>query len=106
MDTYQSQFDALSDATRRAILARLVAGPMAVGQIASEFPMSRPAISQHLRILKDAKLVSDSPQGNRRLYSIDIDGLRALRQYFDQFWEAALAAFQARVNEKAHEEEV
>jgi len=106
VDTYQQQFDALADATRRAILARLVNGPMPVGEIATEFPMSRPAISQHLRILKDAKLVSDSPQGNRRLYAINIEGFRALRQYFDRFWEEALAAFQARVNERAHEEEV
>ena len=100
------QFDALADATRRAILARLVNGPLPVGELANEFPMSRPAISQHLRILKDAKLVSDSPQGNRRLYAINIEGFSALRQYFDRFWEEALAAFKAKADEQARQEEV
>jgi DNA-binding transcriptional ArsR family regulator len=106
VDTYQTQFTALADATRRGILARLLDGPLPVGEIAREFPMSRPAISQHLRILKDAKLVSDSPSGNRRLYAIDIDGFAALRQYFDRFWEEALAAFKAKADEQAKQEEV
>lgn len=101
MDTYQQQFDAVGDPTRRAILARLIRHPMAVGELAAEFPMSRPAISQHLRILKDAKLVTDSPAGNRRIYSVDLEGLGRLRAYFDQFWDKALAAFKRRVEKES-----
>jgi len=86
--------DALGDATRRAIVERLLNGPLAVGEIAREFPVSRPAISQHLRVLKHAKLVIDRPTGTRRLYELNPAGVEALRAYFDRFWDHALAAFQ------------
>jgi len=87
------QMNALGDPTRRAILERLLNGPMAVGELARDFPVSRPAISQHLRVLKDAHLVLDRPAGNRRLYQVDPAGIEALRRYFDRFWTDALAAF-------------
>jgi DNA-binding transcriptional ArsR family regulator len=100
VDTYQDpQLDALGDATRRAILARLMRGPMAVGELAREFPVSRPAISQHLRILKDAKLVRDRAEGNRRLYQLDPTGFATLREYLEQFWGQALEAFRRKVEE-------
>jgi DNA-binding transcriptional ArsR family regulator len=89
----EAQLDALGDPTRRAILARLLEGPIAVGELASHFPVSRPAISQHLRILKDANLVLDERQGNRRLYALNPAGFDSLRDYFDQFWSLALTAF-------------
>jgi DNA-binding transcriptional ArsR family regulator len=85
--------DALGDPTRRAILERLLAGPMAVGELAGAFPVSRPAISQHLKVLKGAQLVLDRPDGNRRLYQVNPAGVDALRKYFDRFWTDALAAF-------------
>ena len=85
--------DALGDPTRRAVFERLAQGPCAVGEIANGLPVSRPAVSQHLRVLKDAGLVTDRPDGNRRLYAVDPDGVDALRSYFEQFWDNALAAF-------------
>ena len=91
------QLAALGDATRRAILGRLRRGPMAVGQLAREFPVSRPAISQHLRVLKDARLVADRAEGTRRLYQLDPTGFDSLRDYLDQFWTEALKAFKERV---------
>ena len=91
--TTGGQMNALGDPTRRAILERLLNGPMAVGELARDFPVSRPAISQHLRVLKDAHLVLDRPAGNRRLYQVDPAGIEALRRYFDRFWTDALAAF-------------
>jgi DNA-binding transcriptional ArsR family regulator len=98
VNTYQDrQLDALGDATRRAIVARLIKGPTPVGELAREFPISRPAISQHLRILKQANLVVDRPAGNRRLYELNPDGFASLREYFDHFWTQALAAFKHRV---------
>jgi DNA-binding transcriptional ArsR family regulator len=87
------QMDALGDATRRAILEHLLNGPMAVGELAREFPVSRPAISQHLKILKNAHLVLDTAAGTRRLYQVNPAGVEALRRYFDRFWTDALAAF-------------
>lgn len=96
MDTYQHadpQLDALGDATRRAIVSRLLDGPLPVGELAHEFPISRPAISQHLRILKHAHLVIDKPRGNQRVYELNPKGFDLLRDYFDQFWTLALAAF-------------
>src|SRR5438876_5311097 len=97
--------DALGDPTRRAILERLVNGPLPVGELARNFPMSRPAISQHLRVLKQAHLVVDRPVGNRRLYAVDPAGVEALRTYFDRFWTQALAAFKRAVEERAPKEE-
>jgi DNA-binding transcriptional ArsR family regulator len=87
--------DALGDSTRRAIFERLREGPLAVGEIAAGLPVSRPAVSQHLRVLKEAGLVSERRDGTRRLYRLDPDGLAGLRTYFDQFWTTALADFKA-----------
>ena len=96
------QLDALGDATRRAILARLVKeGPLPVGELAREFPMSRPAISQHLRVLKRANLVTDRAHGTRRLYAVNPEALASLRTYFERFWTEALAAFKRRVEVEA-----
>src|SRR6266511_3394325 len=92
---YRTAMDALGDPTRRAIFEQLRRGPRAVGEIAGELPVSRPAVSQHLRVLKEAGLVSERRDGTRRLYRLDPDGLGALRAYFDQFWDAALADFKA-----------
>src|SRR3954449_8372362 len=89
--------DALGDPTRRAIFERLAGGPLAVGQLANELPVSRPAVSQHLKVLKDAGLVIDRRDGTRRLYQLDPQGVGALRAYFDTFWNQALAAFKAAV---------
>ena len=84
---------ALGDPTRRAIFERLADRPQAVGELARELPVSRPAVSQHLKVLKDAGLVFDRAAGNRRIYQLDPDGLQALRAYLDGFWDEALARF-------------
>ena len=89
---------ALGDPTRRQIFERLKAGPRAVGELARGLPVSRPAVSQHLQVLKTAGLVSDHAEGTRRVYQIDPAGLGAMRQWIDQFWDRALAAFQAEVD--------
>ena len=94
---------ALGDPTRRAIFERLVEGPHAVGELAGELPVSRPAVSQHLKVLKDAGLVVDRPAGNRRIYQLDPDGVGALRAYLDQFWNRALTAFKAAVEQGQEE---
>ena len=99
-----AQLTALGDATRRAILERLLDGPLAVGELAREFPVSRPAISQHLRVLKRAHLVEDKAVGNRRLYAVNPAGIDSLRRYFDQFWTHALAAFKKAAESHAPEE--
>ena len=101
MNTYrESQLDALGDATRRAIIDRLLRGPVSVGKLAEEFPVSRPAISQHLRVLKQARLVTDQVDGTKRVYRLDPQGFASLRSYFDQFWSIALTAFQQKVEEQ------
>ena len=92
--------DALGDPTRQAIFERLAAGPRAVGELAGELPVSRPAVSQHLKVLKDAGLVVDTAAGTRRLYRLDPDGVGAVRAYFDAFWNQALAAFKAAVEQE------
>ena len=101
---YEKALSALADPTRRRVFERLRAGPKAVGAIARGMPVSRPAVSQHLKALKDAGLVADRPEGTRRVYYIDPHGLGALRQWLDQFWDEALAAFQAEVEARAHEQ--
>jgi DNA-binding transcriptional ArsR family regulator len=94
MMTYQaSALNALGDPTRRAIFERLADRPSPVGELARDFPVSRPAVSQHLKVLKDAGLVIDRPQGNRRIYQVDPDAVAALREYLDRFWSRSLAAF-------------
>jgi DNA-binding transcriptional ArsR family regulator len=84
---------ALADPTRRAIFERLARSPGAVGEIAQTVPVSRPAVSQHLKVLKDAGLVIDRPEGTRRVYSVDPEGLAQIRAYFEQFWTTSLEAF-------------
>lgn len=104
MTTYQAEaLGALGDATRRAIFERLAEHPSPVGALAREIPVSRPAVSQHLKVLKDAGLVTDHPDGNRRVYRVDPDGVAALRAYLDHFWNRSLAAFKAAA--EAHEED-
>jgi|SRR6266404_2665711 DNA-binding transcriptional ArsR family regulator len=95
--TYEKALSALADPTRRHVFERLRSGPKAVGAIAHGMPVSRPAVSQHLRALKEAGLVADRAEGTRRVYFIDPHGLGALRKWLDQFWDEALAAFQAEV---------
>ena len=92
---YQQALEALGDRTRREIFERLTDGPRAVGQLAQELPISRPAVSQHLKVLKDAGLVFDRAAGTRRVYQVDPAAVAALREYFDSFWGQALASFQA-----------
>jgi len=96
-------FVALSDPTRRAVFEKLAGGPRAVGDMARGLPVSRPAVSQHLKLLKEAGLVTDRSEGTRRIYQIDPAGLGAMRAWLDQFWESALAAFAAEV-ERAEKE--
>lgn len=88
---------ALADPTRRAVFEKLRDGPRPVGEIAEGLPVTRPAVSQHLKVLKDAGLVSDRSVGTRRIYYIDPKGLGAMRAWLDQFWDSALAAFAAEV---------
>src|ERR1700761_2048484 len=88
-------FSALADPTRRRVLETLASGPKPVGEIAAGLPVSRPAVSQHLKVLKQAALVSDHAEGARRIYAIDPQGLGAMRAWLDQFWEEALDAFKA-----------
>jgi DNA-binding transcriptional ArsR family regulator len=88
-----SIWEALGDPTRRSIFERLRGGPRSVGELAEGLPVSRPAVSQHLRVLKDAGLVSDRRDGTRRLYRVDPAGLAELREYFDRFWGDALERF-------------
>jgi DNA-binding transcriptional ArsR family regulator len=87
--------DALGDPTRRAIFEGLRPGPRSVGEIAAELPVSRPAVSQHLRVLKEAGLVTERRNGTRRLYRLNPDGLGELRRYVEEYWTEALAAFKA-----------
>jgi DNA-binding transcriptional ArsR family regulator len=95
--------EALGDPTRRAIFERLRSGPQAVGELAQGLPVSRPAVSQHLRVLKQAGLVTERQEGTRRLYRLEPHGIAQLRKAFDEFWDDALAAFQRVVEEKGEE---
>ena len=100
MQTYQADvWTALGDPTRRAIFEQLVDRPRAVGELASELPVSRPAVSQHLKVLKDAHLVIDKRAGNRRIYQVDPDGVAALRADLERFWTKALTAYKATVEQ-------
>ena len=94
---------ALGDPTRRTIFERLADRPRAVGELARELPVSRPAVSQHLKVLKEAGLVTDRRAGNRRIYQLDPDGVAALRAYLDRFWSRSLAAFKAAVEQEEEE---
>ncbi|MFL5295863.1 MAG: ArsR/SmtB family transcription factor [Phenylobacterium sp.] len=96
---------ALADPTRRAVFERLADGPRAVGELADGMPVSRPAVSQHLKVLKEAGLVTDRPDGARRVYQIDPQGLGQLRAWLDRFWDVALDAFKAEVERRDDEDE-
>jgi DNA-binding transcriptional ArsR family regulator len=96
-------FDALGDPTRRAIFERLATRPQPVGELAHGLPVSRPAVSQHLRVLKLAGLVTDVAQGTRRIYRIDPNGIGWLRDQLDRFWDQALAAFKAVAEDKGED---
>lgn len=95
---------ALADPTRRAIFERLVDGPKAVGQLAEGLPVSRPAVSQHLKVLREAGLVVDRAVGTRRVYQLNPAGLGALRAWLDRFWDQALAAFAAAAESEGKHE--
>lgn len=98
--TYALALTALADPTRRAVFERLRRGPVPVGVIAAGLPVSRPAVSQHLRVLKDAGLVRDEAVGARRIYAVDTRGVAELRAWLDRFWDEALNAFKAEVEGK------
>jgi DNA-binding transcriptional ArsR family regulator len=94
---YGNALQCLSDPTRREVFERLRSGPQSVGELARGLPVSRPAVSQHLKALKEAGLVNDEPEGARRIYHIDPKGLGELRRWLDQFWDGALEAFKSEV---------
>lgn len=98
--TYVAALECLSDATRRAVFEKLRSGPSSVGMLAKGLPVSRPAVSQHLRALKGAGLVKDRPEGTRRVYYIDPEGLGELRRWLDEFWDEALQSFKKEVESK------
>jgi DNA-binding transcriptional ArsR family regulator len=102
--TYEANaWTALGDPTRREIFQRLADRPRAVGDLAGELPVSRPAVSQHLKVLKQAGLVVDRPAGNRRIYRLEPDGVGALRAELDRFWSKALAAYKEVVEQRTEE---
>jgi DNA-binding transcriptional ArsR family regulator len=103
--TYGNALTALADPTRRKVFERLGHGGRAVGQIAQGLPVSRPAVSQHLKVLKEAGLVRETRDGTRRIYEIDPNGLGQLRRWLDQFWDTALDAFRAEVEKDEGEKE-
>lgn len=100
---YQAVLEALADPTRREVFERLRSGPLPVVEIARGLPVSRPAVSQHLRVLKDAGLVSDRADGNRRLYQVETPALAELRRYLEGFWDEVLEAYR-HAAEAPHEE--
>jgi DNA-binding transcriptional ArsR family regulator len=100
-----SAFAALADPTRREVFERLAQGPRSVGDLAAGLPVSRPAVSQHLKALKEAGLVTDRPDGARRVYQIDPQGLGQLRAWLDRFWDQALEAFKAEAEKPDDDEE-
>lgn len=100
MNTYRTEgFTALADPTRRAIFERIADRPSAVAELAADLPVSRPAVSQHLKVLKEAGLVIDEPDGNRRIYRLNPGGLAELRDYLDRFWDTAMHAFKRKVED-------
>jgi DNA-binding transcriptional ArsR family regulator len=102
VDTYlQAGLEALGDPTRFSIFQSLAGGPMAVSDLANRFPVSRPAVSQHLRVLKDAGLVMDRRAGARRIYEVNPAGVEVLRAHFERLWEQTLGAFAAVANDEA-----
>jgi DNA-binding transcriptional ArsR family regulator len=104
MTNHAAALTALADPTRRAIFERLARAPSAVGELARGLPVSRPAVSQHLKVLKSAGLVTDQAAGTRRVYSVDSAGVAAIRDYFEQFWQQSLASFATAASQPAQEE--
>ncbi|MCL2429066.1 MAG: metalloregulator ArsR/SmtB family transcription factor [Alphaproteobacteria bacterium] len=98
-------FSALADPTRRAVFERLARGPRAVGELAKGLPVSRPAVSQHLAVLKEAGLVKDQADGTRRVYRIDPAGLGVIRAWLDRFWEDSLASFKTELEAAMRKEQ-
>lgn len=103
--TYGNALAALADQTRRTVLEQLRAGPKPVGEIARRLPVSRPAVSQHLKVLKEAGLVREERRGTQHIYEIDPKGLGQLRAWLDQLWDTSLAAFKAEAEKPEHEGE-
>jgi DNA-binding transcriptional ArsR family regulator len=101
MANYSECLIALADPTRLAVFERLARGPAAVHEIAQGLPVSRPAVSQHLRVLKDANLVFDRPSGNRRIYQLNPAGIESIRAYFDRFWVDALKSFKSFIENES-----
>ena len=100
MDAYRNGFSALADPTRRSIFERLHGGPRSVGELAEGLPVSRPAVSQHLRALREAGLVSERRDGTRRLYRVEPAGVEELRSYFEAFWSDALEAYRRSLQQE------
>jgi DNA-binding transcriptional ArsR family regulator len=105
VDANRNGLAALADPTRRAVFERLRGGPRPVGELARGLPVSRPAVSQHLRVLKEAGLVTERKEGTRRLYQVDPGGLETLRAYFEEFWTDALAAFKEAADDEQRRSE-
>ncbi|HKJ18886.1 MAG TPA: metalloregulator ArsR/SmtB family transcription factor [Xanthomonadales bacterium] len=103
--TYHQSLQALADPTRRAVFERLRKGPIAVGKLAANLPVSRPAVSQHLKVLKNAGLVSEHQQGTRRIYRVETNGLVELRQYLDTFWDQTLESFKSHAESRSDKDE-
>ena len=101
---YAMALEALGDGTRREIMEQLRRGPRPVGEIAAALPVSRPAVSQHLRVLKEAGLVTERREGTRRIYGVEQKAIADLRAYFDSFWEHALAGYKAAAEQKGRRE--
>ncbi len=98
--TYEAKFEALAAPTRRAVFEKLRAGPSSVADLARDMPVSRPAVSQHLKVLKEAGLVTETRKGVQRIYRLDAEGLSELRDYFDRFWDEALDAYKRSLEMK------
>ncbi len=103
MFTYADSLTALADPTRRTIFEHIAERPSAVGELADRLPVTRPAVSQHLKVLKDAGLVRDRKDGTRRIYALDPAGLEGLRAYLEEFWRRSLAAFKEAVEQQPEE---
>lgn len=101
----EAAFDALGDPTRRAIIRRLRSGPVAVGELAADLPVGRPAVSKHLKVLGDAGLVTHTTVGTRNLYALAPEGYREVQQWLVQHWDTVLDAFASHVHDVVHEEE-
>jgi DNA-binding transcriptional ArsR family regulator len=104
MTDHAAVLTALADPTRRKIFERLARSPSPVGELARELPVSRPAVSQHLKVLKSAGLVTDAPAGTRRVYSVDPAGITPVRDYFERFWQQSLARYRAAASHQIQEE--